>query len=235
MRLKHSLVLSALALTVSSGLAFTQTGTDAGKKEAAKEPAKETKSAAKEGAADKRYVLGHTMKSIDGKDVNLADYKGKVLVLVNVASKCGYTKQYDGLEQVYKDKSVKGLVVLGFPANNFGGQEPGSNEEIAKFCKDKYSVTFPMFSKISVKGSDQHALFKQLASQAAPVGGDPKWNFTKFLVDREGNVVARYDSSTAPSDKEFVAKIDELLAAGAKGDKDKPATDKPATDAKPGK
>lgn len=159
-------------------------------------------------------ALAFTVKSIDEKDVDLAKaYQGKVVMIVNVASRCGFTSQYEGLEKLYKDKSDKGFVILGFPANNFGGQEPGTNEEIAKFCKSKYSVTFPMFAKISVKGEDQHPLYKLLASQPAPVGGDPKWNFTKFLVDRHGKVAARFDSSVRPNDKDLIAKIDELLAA----------------------
>ncbi len=159
-------------------------------------------------------ALAFTVKTIDNKEVDLAkEYGGKVVLIVNVASKCGFTGQYDGLEKLYKEKGGKGFVVLGFPANNFGGQEPGSNEEIAKFCQSKYNVSFPMFAKISVKGDDQHPLYKLLASQPAPVGGDPKWNFTKFLVDRAGKVVGRYDSSVRPNDKELLGKIDELLAA----------------------
>ncbi|MGQ0627068.1 MAG: redoxin family protein [Phycisphaerales bacterium] len=186
--------------------------------EPATQPAKETaKSPAKETATtDAAYVLGHTLKSIDGKDVNLADYKGKVVLIVNVASKCGYTKQYAGLEKLYKDKAAAGLVVLGIPANEFGGQEPGTDSQIAEFCKNDYGVTFPMLGKVSAKGPNQHALFKQLSAQPAPIGGDPKWNFTKFLVDREGKVVARFDSAVKPEDKELTSKVDALLAP-AKG------------------
>lgn len=158
------------------------------------------------------YVLGFKMKDIDGAEKSLEDYKGSVILMVNVASKCGYTSQYKGLEQLYQDKKDKGLVIIGFPANNFGNQEPGTEADIKKFCTSEYSVTFPMFSKISVKGDDQHPLYKKLASQPAPVGGDPKWNFTKFLVDRGGNVVARFDTRTAPSDTELNRQIDDLLA-----------------------
>ncbi len=159
------------------------------------------------------YVLNHTLKLIDGKEQDLSAYKGKVVVMVNVASKCGYTPQYAALEKLYEADKDKGLVILGFPANNFGGQEPGSNEEVAKFCKDTYSVTFPMFQKISVKGPDQHELYKQLAGQPAPVGGDPKWNFTKFVVDRSGKVVARFDAKKRDGlEPELVAKVDELLS-----------------------
>ncbi len=158
------------------------------------------------------YVLGFKMKDIDGNEKNLEDFKGSVVLIVNVASKCGYTSQYKGLEKLYQDKKEKGLVIVGFPANNFGNQEPGTEADIKKFCTSEYSVTFPMFSKISVKGDDQHPLYKQLAAQPAPVGGDPKWNFTKFLVDRNGNVVARFDTRTSPSDTELNRQIDDLLA-----------------------
>ncbi len=174
---------------------------------------------------DPAYVLGYTMKRIDGTAEDLAKYKGKVVVMVNVASECGCTPQYQGLEKVYKEKRDRGLVVLGFPANNFGSQEPGSNEEIAEFCTGKFGVTFPMFEKISVKGEDAHPLYKKLASQPPPVGAEPKWNFTKFVVDREGRVVARFDAvgkiaRTGELEPELVKKIDGLLGAG-KGEEPK--------------
>jgi glutathione peroxidase len=157
-------------------------------------------------------VLDFKMKLIDGKEQNLADYKGKVVIIVNVASQCGYTPQYQHLQKLYADKKDQGLVILGFPANNFGSQEPGTNEEVAKFCKDKYSVTFPMFEKVSVKGVDQVALYKKLSSQPAPIGGDPKWNFTKFVVDRTGKVVARFDAKKRDGlEPDLIAKFDELL------------------------
>ncbi|MBL9032230.1 MAG: glutathione peroxidase [Phycisphaerae bacterium] len=152
------------------------------------------------------------MKMIDGTDKNLADYRGSVVVIVNVASKCGYTAQYEHLQKFYTDNKDKGLVILGFPANNFGGQEPGSNADIAAFCKDKFSVTFPMFEKISVKGPDQHPLYKRLSAQPAPIGGDPKWNFTKFVLDRAGNVVARFDAKKRDGlEPALVEKVQELL------------------------
>src|SRR5262245_55844009 len=174
------------------------------------QPKAPSESSGKQDAA----VLSYKMKLIDGKEQDLAAYKGKVVVIVNVASKCGYTPQYESLQKLYESKKDKGLVILGFPANNFKEQEPGTNEEIAKFCKDKYQVTFPMFEKISVKGADQHALYKQLAAQPAPIGGDPKWNFTKFVVDKKGNVVARFDAKKRDGlEPELLAKIDELLAA----------------------
>lgn len=164
---------------------------------------------------DPAYVLSFTVKDINGKDVNLEKYKGSVVVIVNVASRCGYTTQYEGLQRLYEKNKEDGLVVLGFPANNFGGQEPGTDDEIREFCSSKYGVSFPMFSKISVKGEDQHPLYKRLSGQPAPVGGDPKWNFTKFIVDRSGKVVARFNSNARPDDSgdpESKAMSDTIMA-----------------------
>lgn len=158
------------------------------------------------------YVLDYTMKTIDGKDQPLADFKGKVLLIVNVASKCGFTPQYEGLQALYKDRKDAGLVILGFPANDFGAQEQGSNQEIKAFCEEKYKVDFPMFAKIEATGPKQDPLYQQLAAQPAPIGGDPKWNFTKFLVNRKGEVVARYDSRVKPDDEALRKKLNELLA-----------------------
>lgn len=158
--------------------------------------------------------LEHKMKLIDGVEQDLAAYRGKVVIIVNVASKCGYTAQYEHLEALYKSKKDAGLVILGFPANNFNGQEPGSNEEVAKFCKDKFGVSFPMFEKISVKGDDAHSLYKSLASLPAPLGGEPKWNFTKFIIARDGAVVARFDAKKRGGLEDGLReKVDELLAA----------------------
>jgi len=173
-------------------------------KPAASVPNPDNKGEAKK---ESKFVLGHKLKSIDGTEVDLASYKGKVLLIVNVASRCGFTPQYGGLEKLHKDKIGQGLVVLGIPANNFGGQEPGSEEDIKKFCQSKYNVTFPMFAKISVKGADQHPLYKQLSAAF----GEPKWNFTKYLVNREGEVVERFDSTVAPGSKELTEAIDRLL------------------------
>ncbi len=167
----------------------------------------------KDAAPASPYVLGYTMKDIDGKDVDLSQYKGKVILFVNVASKCGYTPQYLGLEKLYKEKAAKGFVILGFPANNFGEQEPGSDAEIKSFCSSKYNVTFPMFSKISVRGEDAHPLYKQIASQPKPIGGDPQWNFTKYLIDKNGNVVGRFDPKVKPDDATMNRRIDELLGS----------------------
>ena len=138
--------------------------------------------------------------SIDGVDLPLARYRGHPLLIVNVASQCGYTPQYSALESIYEKYKGQGFVILGFPANNFGAQEPGTNEEIKTFCTRKYSVTFPMYAKISVKGDDQAPLYGYLTKDTGPgIAGDIKWNFTKFLVDREGNVVGRYAPSTDPA------------------------------------
>jgi glutathione peroxidase len=155
-------------------------------------------------------VYGFTMKTIDGKEKSLSDYKGDVLMIVNVASFCGYTPQYKDLEAVYEKYKAKGFRILGFPANNFGSQEPGSNSEIKAFCTRNYDVTFDMFSKISVKGKDQDPLYYYLTT-GTDFKGDIGWNFTKFLVDRNGNVVARFASNVVPSSKEITEKIEELL------------------------
>lgn len=194
------------------------------------QPTEKDKKKEDQPAADKAekktdpYVLGFKMKRIDGTEEDLSTYKGKVVVIVNVASKCGYTGQYAALEELYRKYKDKGLVILGFPANNFKGQEPGSNKEIAEFCTSTYDVTFPMFEKISVKGDDQHALYKKLAAQPAPIGGDPKWNFTKFVVNKEGDVVARFDAKGDGTrrhnlEPDFVKKVEELL--GVKNDEKK--------------
>lgn len=154
-------------------------------------------------------VLNFTMKRIDGKEQPLADYRGKVLMMVNVASYCGYTPQYKGLQELYKRYHDKGFEVLGFPANNFGAQEPGADKEIAQFCETNYSVSFPMFSKISVKGKDMHPLYAQLT--ASPTGGDVTWNFQKFLIDKKGEIAAKFSPSTQPMDASVISKIEELL------------------------
>ena len=155
-------------------------------------------------------VHDFTMNTLEGKPQNLKDFAGKVLVLVNVASKCGYTPQYADLQKFYEAYKDQGVVVLGFPANNFGGQEPGSDSEIAQFCQTNYGVTFPMFSKISVKGSDAHPLYKYL-TQAS--GSEVSWNFNKFIVDKQGKFVKHFKSAVKPDDKEFIQAIKESLAS----------------------
>jgi len=157
-------------------------------------------------------VYNFTLPSIDGEPTSLSNYKGKVILLVNVASRCGFTPQYSALESIYEKYKDQGFVILGFPANNFGGQEPGTNAEIKNFCSTKYNVSFPMFAKVSVKGADCTPLYQYLTQQANPaVLGDIKWNFTKFLVDRNGKVVARFESPVKPDSPEVVAAIEKLL------------------------
>ncbi|MGH9760805.1 MAG: glutathione peroxidase, partial [Blastocatellia bacterium] len=155
-------------------------------------------------------VYDFTMKDIDGKQVNLADYKGKVVMIVNVASRCGFTPQYEGLEKIYLKYKDRGFVILGFPANNFGFQEPGTDSEIKTFCSAKYSVTFPMFSKISVKGGDIHPLYKFLTDKDtdAQFAGDIKWNFNKFLVGRDGKVIARFEPPVKPESDQVAETIE---------------------------
>lgn len=158
-------------------------------------------------------VLDFTLKDIDGKDVNLSKYKGDVILIVNVASRCGYTPQYDGLERVYEKYKDRGFVVLGFPANEFGKQEPGTNEEIKQFCTAKYGVSFPMFSKIVVKGEGIHPLYEFLTSKETNPqhAGEIPWNFSKFLVDREGRVVARFAPKDEPESEAVVKAIEASL------------------------
>jgi len=160
-----------------------------------------------------KSVLDFTLKSIDGKETKLSDYRGKVLLLVNVASQCGYTPQYEGLQAVYAKYGGQGLVVMGIPANNFGGQEPGTNEEIKQFCTLKYKVSFPMFAKISVKGADIHPLYKFLTSKETnpEFGGDVTWNFNKFLVDRNGKIIARFETREKPEGEKVAQAIENAL------------------------
>ena len=153
------------------------------------------------------------LKDINGKDVSLKDYKGKVLLIVNVASKCGNTPQYAGLEALYERNKDKGLVVLGFPCNQFGGQEPGSNDQIKEFCSKTYDVKFPLFDKIDVKGKNQHPLYKALTGPDAAFPGDVKWNFGKFLIGRDGKVIKRIDPGTKVETLEVAKAIETALAA----------------------
>ena len=156
-----------------------------------------------------------TMKALDGAPTPLARFKGKVMLIVNVASECGYTYQYEGLQALYMKYKDRGLVIAGFPANNFGGQEPGTDVEIGAFCKSKFGVTFPMFSKISVAGDDKAPLYQFLTDKKAnpKTGGEIPWNFTKYLVDRNGKVLARFDPPVEPDSKELTSAIEAALAA----------------------
>ena len=155
-----------------------------------------------------------TMKNIDGQNVKLDTYKGKVVMIVNVASKCGYTSQYEGLQALYEKYGDQGFVILGFPANNFMGQEPGTEAEIKEFCSTKFHVTFPMFAKISVMGTDQHPFYTFLTNKDSNpgFGGEISWNFNKFLTDRNGKVVARFGSKDAPESDAVKAAIEKNLA-----------------------
>jgi glutathione peroxidase len=157
-------------------------------------------------------ILDFTMKNIDGTDVPLSSYKGKVILVVNVASKCGNTPQYKDLEAMYEKYKNQGLVILGFPANNFGAQEPGTDSEIKDFCSTTYGVTFPMFSKISVKGDDQHPLYALLTGDKT-YGGEVKWNFQKYLVDRSGRLIGKFIPKANPSSEEITKAVETALAA----------------------
>jgi len=148
----------------------------------------------------------------EGKKATLADYKGKAVLLVNVASKCGFTKQYEGLQKLYEEKQSDGLVILAFPCNDFGGQEPGTIEEIQKFCKSEYDVTFPIMGKLSVKGDGQHQLYKALTGPDGAFPGNIKWNFGKILIDKNGKPVARFESMTKPDSEELKKAIEAALA-----------------------
>lgn len=158
-------------------------------------------------------VLQFTVKDIDGKDVFLGDYQGKVLLVVNVASRCGHTPQYEGLEKIYKKYKDQGLRILAFPANNFGAQEPGSNQEIKTFCTSKYDVSFDLFEKVSVKGDDKCPLYQFLTDEKKNpgFGGEVPWNFQKYLIGREGNVIGKYEPGVAPEDAKFTEAIEKAL------------------------
>ena len=157
--------------------------------------------------------LDFRMETIDGLEMDLLQHKGKVIMMVNVASKCGLTPQYEALQRIYEKYKEQGFVVFGFPANNFRGQEPGTNSEIRQFCTLNYGVNFPLFSKISVKGADKHPLYGFLAGEDTnpDFGGEIQWNFTKFLVGREGQVIARFEPKTTPDSPEVIAAIENAL------------------------
>lgn len=166
-------------------------------------------------ATEKSPVLGHTMNSLDGNPVNFSQYEGKVLLIVNVASRCGATPQYKQLQELHEKYQDKGLVVLGFPCNQFGAQEPGTAEEIAAFCKDNYKVTFPMFDKVDVNGKQAAPLYQYLTSEKA-VPSDPgavRWNFEKFLIGRDGQVIERFRTRVSPDAPQVVQSIEKALAA----------------------
>jgi glutathione peroxidase len=151
------------------------------------------------------------LKDIDGKDVTLKAYEGKVLLVVNVASQCGLTPQYQALQAIQEKYAAKGFTVLAFPSNDFGAQEPGSNEEIKQFCTTKYKVSFPLFEKVHVKGEGQHALYKSLTGKDGAFPGDVKWNFGKFLIGRDGKPLARFEPGTTPDDAALVKAVEDAL------------------------
>jgi len=153
-----------------------------------------------------------SLKDIEGKSTSLKKYDGKVLLVVNVASQCGLTPQYKALETVHEKYKDKGFTVLGFPCNDFGSQEPGTNEEIKQFCSSKYNVTFPMFDKLHVKGPEQHPLYTALSGKDSPFPGDVKWNFGKFLVGRDGRIIKRFEPKTTPDSPEVTQAIEAALA-----------------------
>ena len=162
-------------------------------------------------AADSIYDI--PLKDIDGKETTLKPFQGKVLLIVNVASKCGFTPQYAALESLYEKYKDQGLVVLGFPCNQFMGQDPGTNEEIKQFCSAKYSVTFPLFDKLEVNGTQRSPLYSLLAGKTSPVAGDIKWNFTKFLVGRDGQILKRFESRVTPESPDVTTAVEAALAA----------------------
>ena len=168
-------------------------------------------SASNEETIKSANIYKYSVKNIKKEDVNLKSYEGKVLLIVNVASECGYTPQYEGLEKIYKKYNAKGFEILAFPCNDFGGQEPGTNEEIQKFCSINYNVTFPLFDKISVKGSEKTELYIMLTDNKVTGKSEIAWNFEKFLVDKKGNVVANFKSKAKPESAEITSEIEKLL------------------------
>ena len=220
LRSRQRLMASALLTLLATGGCATQTPSDVQRGTAA---AVQPESTANNGASSMvatdttESVLAFTVKDIDGNDVPLDRYLGKVVLIVNVASKCGLTPQYEELQRLHQQYANAGLAILGFPANNFLGQEPGSNAEIKQFCQRKYNAEFDMFAKVSVKGRDKCELYRYLTSKEhnPEFGGELKWNFTKFLLDREGKVIARFEPRTRPRDPQVIAAIEAALKTGA--------------------
>ena len=208
---KASLMGAALACGAAGCVSQAASQT----KSATKASSGQTKSAKKESKmSDVPAVLRFKMKSLAGKDVELSKYKGKVIMLVNVASKCGFTPQYAGLETLHRKYSPRGLAILGFPANDFASQEPGTDAEISTFCQKNYGVDFDMFSKIAVTGKEKHPLYKLLTETKTDpqFAGEVGWNFEKFLVGRDGKIVARFKSGVAPESEEIKKAVEAALA-----------------------
>lgn len=198
-KLLSSLMGVAVSAALISGCAVAQTTTTP-----------TTPQATKKGVP---AVLNFTMKSLDGNDVNLSKYSGKVILVVNTASRCGYTKQFGGLQALNEKYAGQGLAVLGFPSNDFGGQDPGTDEQIGAFCKKNYGVSFDMFSKVTVKGENKAPFFKYLTdAQTNPASpGEIGWNFEKFLISRDGKIIGRYKSKVAPDSPELVKAVEAEL------------------------
>jgi glutathione peroxidase len=195
------------ALVIAALAAITAAGCGAG--DSQPEPAdEETAMSEQSEAAPGREVLTGTQPLLNGDPQRLSEYRGEVVMVVNTASECGFTPQFGALEELYREKRSDGFVILGFPADDVAGQEPLSDEEIAKFCEANFGVSFPMFAKTKVVGEEANPVFRALAAEA----GEPTWNFNKYLLDRRGRVVARYDASDAPNDPELLERLDALLA-----------------------
>ncbi|MFI5236433.1 MAG: glutathione peroxidase [Ignavibacteriales bacterium] len=158
------------------------------------------------------YIYDITVLDMNSQEIKLSDYAGKVLMIVNVASECGYTPHYEGLEEIYKEYNQKGFEILAFPCNDFGGQEPGTNEQIQNFCSSNYGVTFKLFDKVKIVGSEKSPLYEKLTTNSVTESGDVKWNFEKFLISKEGKIVARYRSKVEPTDQKVIASIEQELA-----------------------
>ena len=204
-------ICAALAASVSTAVALLDSKPGDAKK------ADDAKKGAKMPTTETKGPLDFKMIDIEGTEIDLGQYKGKVVMIVNVASRCGLTPQYKGLQALYEKHAEQGLVILGFPANNFMGQEPGSNKDIKQFCETKFGVTFPMFAKISVKGDDIHPLYAYLTSKEAghKFGGTVEWNFGKFLVGRDGQLINRFHPRKTPDSKEIATAIEAALKQDA--------------------
>jgi glutathione peroxidase len=161
-------------------------------------------------AADQIHAIA--LKTIEGKEASMNDYAGKVVLVVNVASECGYTGQYAGLQGLHQKYHEQGFAVLGFPCNDFGGQEPGSEREIQAFCTNRYNVTFPMFEKVSIAGKNKHPLFAALTGPSSPSPGDVQWNFTKFLIGKDGNILARFEPDVEPESDQIESAVRSALS-----------------------
>lgn len=204
MRTFQKLSLIAVAMVLAAGCAIGPTRSAPQEKEVQKEKT----------VPGKLPLASFKMNSLDGEPVELSRYSGKVLLIVNTASKCGYTKQYAGLQELHRKYSGQGLAVLGFPSDDFGGQEPGTDEQIGEFCRQNYGVEFDMFSKVKVKGEEKTPLYNYLTSEQtnAQFPGEVGWNFEKFLIGRDGKIVARYKSKITPESEEIVKAIESELA-----------------------